>query len=123
MMYLIKAKEVCVKMKMKWFNCGREREVDLLLVSPVIECLAIILFKVEDGGTIDGRYVIGYSNAEDLSSTEEGRLPDYYWGSYIPYGGASDVVEEVAFQRATIVFATRYRNMCSRLLQEEEGGE
>ena len=29
------AKEV-YKMKMKWYNCGREREVDLLLVSPVI---------------------------------------------------------------------------------------
>ena len=111
-------------MKMKWFNCGREREVDLLLVSPVIDGQAIILFKAEDGGAIDGRYVIGYSNAEDLSSMEEDRLPDYYWGSYIPYGGASDVVEEVAFQRAAIVFATKYHNICGSLLnEEEEGGE
>ena len=110
-------------MKMKWFNCGREREVDLLLVSPVIDGQAIILFK-SDGRTIDGQYVVGYSNAENISNVEEGRLPDYYyWGSYIPYGGASDVVEEVAFQRAIIVFATKYRNMCSRLLKGEESGE
>ena len=109
-------------MRKKWFNCGREREVDLLLVSPVINGQAIILFKVEDGGTIDGQYVVGYSNAEDISSMEDD-LPDYYWGSYIPYGGASDVVEEVAFQRAIIIYATKYRNICSRLLEEEEGGE
>ena len=111
-------------MRKKWFNCGREREVDLLLVSPVINGQAIILFKREDCGEhIDGQYVVGYSNAEDISSMEEDRLPDYYWGSYIPYGGALDVVEEVAFQRAIVVFAYKYRNICSRLLQEGEGGE
>ena len=105
-----------MKMRKKWFNCGREREVDLLLVSPVIDGQAIILFKVEDGRTIDGQYVVGYSNAEDISSMEEDRLPDYYWGSYIPYGGASVVVEEVAFQRAIMLYATKYHNICGSLL-------